>query len=92
MINMKFYSKFNTERKGNQIVLTVTKGKGRETLGEAIVYMGDALTFTMDNPMLFEAFFNCKTLDDVIKVANDSGWAYETDEDSPLRTGEWKDD
>lgn len=87
---MKTYSKFNTDRKGNQIALTVTKSSSHEIDGQAIIHMGDRLTFTMDNPKLFSDFFDCDSLGDVIETALVNGWQEYADDVSPLYTGKWK--
>lgn len=88
---MKYFSKFNTDRKGNQVHLSVTKGTGYEQLGECVLHEEEGrLTFKMDNPDLFAAFFHCGSLVEVIQTATEQNWNYLQSNDSPLSTGVWK--
>jgi len=87
---MKTYSKFNTDKRGNQVALTVTRGSGHEIDGQAIIYEGDTLVFSMSNPKMFVDFFECETLAQVLEMAIVSGWEYYENKMSPLYTGEWK--
>lgn len=83
----KQISKFNTDRKGNQIFLRIANGHA--SVSEAIVYNGDALTFIMDNPKMFSDFFDAKSLDEIIEIAHKTGYVDVVDADSLLKSGVW---